>query len=153
MEVCGTSSGLDVPTGDRGHSGVTGQSGGPNTGVPLRENIYKTTCICKKDYLTSFLYLCSCLLVYLKACLWTKVPLSLWSIPSQNMLNSLTVSQICMDLSLTGYPQGPHRPDWMITVLSASMCMGSLSVFLPFARREKHKHQLLRKLLQKKKLC
>jgi len=30
-----------------------------------------------------------------------------------------------MNLSLTGYPQGPHwvhQPDWTITVLSASMC-------------------------------
>jgi len=29
VEVCGASSGLDVPTGDGGHLGVTGQSGGP----------------------------------------------------------------------------------------------------------------------------
>src|SRR5882724_3518760 len=113
-----------------------------NTGVPLRENIYKTACICKKglSYLFSISMLTS--LVYFKTCLRMKVSLSLWSIPSQNVLNSLTISQIHMDLSLTGYPQGPpwaHQMDQMITVLSVSECMGSPSAFLPFARREKHK--------------
>src|SRR5882724_9236439 len=73
----------------------------------ISEILYKTTCISKKDYLTSLLYLCSCLLVYYEFCPWTKVSLSLWSIPSQNLLNSLTISQICMNLSSTGYHQGP----------------------------------------------
>jgi len=39
------------------------------------------------------------------------------------MLNSLTISQICTDFSLTGYLQGPpwvHQLDQTITVLSAS---------------------------------
>src|SRR5882724_13511143 len=35
-------------------------------GVPFRESKYKTTCISKKDHLTSLLHLCSHLLVYYK---------------------------------------------------------------------------------------
>jgi len=96
----------------------------------------------KRDYLTSFLYLHSRLLVYFKARLQMKVSLSPWSITSQEELNSLTISQILTDPSLTGYPQGPaqaDQPDWMIAVSSVSVCTGSPSAFLPFARREQHK--------------
>src|SRR5882724_5728910 len=42
-------------------------------GVPFRESIYKTTCISKKDYLTSLLQLCSHLLVYYETCPQMKV--------------------------------------------------------------------------------
>src|SRR5882724_3809013 len=48
--------------------------------VPIRESIYKTTCVSKKIYLTSLLYLHSCLLAFYKTCPQMEVSLSLWSI-------------------------------------------------------------------------
>src|SRR5882724_4045447 len=77
----------------------------------------------------------------MKPVLRQKYQLSLWSIPSQNMLNSLTISQICTNLSSTGYLQGApqlHHPGQLTIVLSASVYTVSPSVSLPFVRREKH---------------
>ena len=50
-----------------GKQGATWMSPGGWVAVHNRENIYKAACISKKDHLTSFLYLRSCLLVYFKA--------------------------------------------------------------------------------------
>jgi len=139
VEGCGASSGLDVTMGKQG---ATRMSPGGWVVVHNREMYIMPLVSQRKNHLNSFLYLCSRLLVYFKACLWTKVSLSPWSITSRDELNSLTISQILMDLSLTGYPQGPAQADqldWMIAVSSVSMCTGSPSAFLPFARREQHK--------------
>jgi len=57
------------------------------------------------------------------------------------MLNSLTISQICTNLSSTGYLQGPpqpHHPGQLIISSSMSMYTVSPSVSLPFVRRKKH---------------
>src|SRR5882724_11194487 len=77
----------------------------------------------------------------MKPVLRQKYQLSLWSIPSQNMLNSLTISQICRNLSSTGYLQGApqlHQPGQLIIASSASVYTVSPSVSLPFVRREIH---------------
>jgi len=78
VEGCGTSSGLDVTTGKLGATQVSPEGwGGSTIGKHIYGHLYL-----KENHLTSFLYLCSRLLVYFTACLWMKVPLSLWSITS-----------------------------------------------------------------------
>src|SRR5882724_4057521 len=89
VEGCGASSGLDVTTGKQG---ATQMSPGGWVVVHNRETYIMLLVSQRKNHLTSFIYLCSCLLVYFKAHLQMKVSLSLWSITSQGELNSLTRS-------------------------------------------------------------
>jgi len=141
VEVCGASSGLDVPTGDGGHLGVTRQSGGPNTGVPLRDNIYKTACICKKGL--SYLFSISTLMSF-----------GLFQSPSSDKSIIVTLEYTLLrHVKLLDRLSDPHGPliNWISSGTSSGtstgpedncficVCVHGFPICIPFARREKHK--------------
>src|SRR5882724_13609886 len=122
VEGCGTSSGLDVTMGKQG---ATQMSPGGWVVVHNRKTYIRPLVSQRKIILPLFYIYAHVFWSISKQGLWTKVSLSPWSITSRDELNSLTISQILMNLSLTGSPQGPaqaDQPDWTIAVSS---------VFLP----------------------
>ena len=151
MEVCGRSSGLDVPTGNGCHLGVTGQSGSSDKlGVPFRESIYKTACISKINLIL--------LLFYIYAHIFGNLQKT---VPRQSIIVTLEYmpSKCVKLLYCLSDPQEPHI-NWISSEISSGTLSGPLnSCFICIHMHEflvcipsfckkgkplKPKHQLLR---------
>src|SRR5882724_11025856 len=123
-------------------------------GVPFRESIYKTTCISKKDYLTSLLYLSSHLWYFMKPVLRQSIIVTLDYTPSKcvKLLDHLSdppkplINQISSEIS-SGTSSRPVNSCFIcIHVHRFPVCVPS---FCKKGKPLKHKHWLLRKLLQR----
>src|SRR5882724_46037 len=116
-------------------SGVTrGNGGGSHNGKTYIRGLVSKR---KSSYLFSISMLMSFWSILRKP-VFRQVSLSSWSTRSRNILNSLTISWIQMNLSSTGYLPHLHHPGWVIIVSSASEYMVSPSVSHPFEKRAKH---------------
>jgi len=159
VEVCGTSSGLDVPTGDGGHLGVPDKVVVQNTGVPGKQNTYKTACICKKGL--SYLFSISTL---------TSFGLFQSSSSDESIIVTLE-HNLSRGVKLFDHLSDPHGP--LINRISSGTCSGRsaglddscficvhvhrfpicIPSFCKKGTTQNNKHRLLRKLLWKKNLC
>jgi len=130
---------LDVPMGTGYHLGVTGWSGGWDNRGP-QKNVYKAACISKQIILPLFSIYAHIFGLLQNLSLDESIIVTLEYMPLKGVKLLDCLSDLQEPLIYWIFSEIPSGTSSirLIAVLSASMCMGSLFVFLPFVRRESH---------------